>query len=406
MKLDVILNSSDRLVRIFGIFFITVTVSRIFSLEQFGEYSIVLTLKNILLVAVSFGVDGLLLRRFSKSTDQVAENLIRRVLTLKYIWACCLSLLTLLMLEADKTYVFLLLVSLSCFPLLTLESYFKARNQTKYVLLCSSITYISVALGVVWLNFSSAPADWYLYLIVIDPVVLALGLFLMYAASKKQACKNSTKDIPEYITQEFNSRTLLALSFSALAAVLLSRSDVLIVGYFYGGVEAAKITAISRLNALFFFPILAIQQVLLSASDRYDSDKLTSYISWLMLVYCSFITIFYVLIGNLILVTVYGDKFAGLNHYLVLYSLSNYFFMMPVVMAFWYYDYSLQYFVAMKNIVVVLIYLILASVSVVYFGMAGLIAAYIVSGFILFIIGDLFHPQAKNLKHLYFKVRG
>ena len=404
MKSDRIFNVSDSLVRVIGLFFITAIIARNFSIEEFGEYSITVTIKNILLVAVSFGSDGLLLRRFSKSKEETCNALIKKIINFKYLWASLLALLISLILEIHIAYVLILLISLTFFPLLTLENYFKAKSQTKHVFLCSSITYFLVTLGALYFHITGAPAYWFLFLMVIDPVVLALTLMTLYLVRQNKVLQTHNSILLKKINEEFSARTLTALTLSALATVILGRSDVLIVGYFEGNIEAAKISAISRLNALSFFPILAVQQILLSLKEK-DSDKLVSRFSWIIFFYCTLVSLFYLFFGDFILSIVYGEKYSSLNKYLFYYSLSNFFFMMPVVMAFWYYDKYLQNFVAMKNIFVVFMYIILASIAVVYSGLEGVITVYIFAGFFLFIIGDFFHPEARKLKHLFFKLR-
>ena len=96
-------------------------------------------------------------------------------------------------------------------------------------------------------------------------------------------------------------KSIFPVALSASCSILMTRLDVLLVQNFLSPEEASSIAAAGRLNALFIFPLLALQQVLISHISKlqYISfEKLVPIQLIGVLIYSFLIFLFYYLFGG------------------------------------------------------------------------------------------------------------
>lgn len=409
MKREFIYNLLDRLIKIISIFIITVYMARKLGISEFGEYASLIAIKNIMLVVVSLGFDSLLIKYFSENRPKARLALLRLFVKKKYLIVLISFPLILFFYSQSVVTINVLLLCLLLFPIFTLESYFKAISKTKFVLISSSMAYLVVFVTIVFFEAFSFDNSNLFYILLIDTFVMAVCLSFYFIRNKTETKLFLTHKHIE-LTSGYDAtswKPIFPVALSASCSILMTRLDVLLVQNFLSPEETSSIAAAGRLNALFIFPLLALQQVLISHISKlqYISFKKLVSIQLIgILIYSFFIFLFYYLFGALTMRLVFGDEFSGLGDLLYLYAFSNIFFSLPIVMAFWYYHFNLQSHVALKNLCGLLLYIGLALYLLPIHGIHGVIYSYIIAGIYISIIGDCFNVKSRKLTKTYLRV--
>ena len=248
------------------------------------------------------------------------------------------------------------------------------------------------------------------YILLIDTFVMAVCLSFYFIRDKIQSRLFLDFEYLELTSGHYKVswKSIFPVALSAICSILMTRLDVLLVQNFLSPEETSNIAAAGRFNALFIFPLLALQQVLISYISKLPHisfEKLVPIQLIGVLIYSFLIFLFYYLFGEKSTRLVFGDEFSELGDLLYLYAFSNFFFSLPIVMAFWYYHFNLQTHAALKNLCGLLLYIIFSLYLLPKYGTHGVIYSYIIAGVYISIIGDCFNVKARKLIKAYFKVK-
>ena len=192
----------ERLLRIIAGLFVGIYVARYLGPENFGVLSYVLAIASIVAGLVGLGMNSILVRELVNLPEKkrvvmgtafwmmMVASIVSYCFTVVLIWGVNEN-------DSIILYTTIILFSILFIPFWVFDYYFQSEVQAKFSSICRSSSLLVVSLVKVYLVLVEEELVWFVIASVIENVVLAASLFLIYTAKKKDLLFFFTFDVHE-----------------------------------------------------------------------------------------------------------------------------------------------------------------------------------------------------------------
>jgi O-antigen/teichoic acid export membrane protein len=317
----------DNLVKIAVSFTVTIYVIRYLGPADFGLLSFALSIVGILYPIATLGMDAILFRDIIKYKSN-ERTLIKTAYTARFFAALPLFLIasTVVYLYSENIVFVYMLMILSTGMIVdafsVYKEYFAANNQNKYIAISSSLSNIlSSGLKILFI-FTKLGVVWFALAFVFQKIFNVLSLKYFY--KKKTTLK--TGDYDKNIAKKMinDSWPLIFTSFSGL---LYMSTDQILIEYFLDfeqvGLYAA---AVKLIMFMYVIPSIISNIIYPKIIELHKKLSNSEFIKKLNLIYFSnllialSILLFFMLFGEWIILSLFGEEFRSSAEVLFIYS--------------------------------------------------------------------------------------
>ena len=394
----------EKIVRMLSAFLTFSLVAKYYDTEVFGIYAYHMAIFSILVVIVSFGTDQIIVFKTSNNKNFKLINIF-----LVRVSTSILSILVLLILSlfgiVHSEYVSFLCVSLLLQSVLILLPYYQARLL--YGKLSLFISFSVIMSG--WIKFliiKNSGVNILPTLIVMDSIFISLTVilfFLLTFKNEKHAYLPSLYDIKKLF------RDSAPLFFSAIAIVLYSRIDQLMINEFLGEKSVALYSSALKISELFTFilPIAVTLSVKFVASKGGDiKEAVYLKLFKLMNIYSILSITLIISFGDTALHLLFGHEFIKAYDVLIVNSVSLFFIVIGSISNVWLIENNLQKYKIIRITIGLFINVILNFYLIPIYGLYGAATSTLISQIFASFISNYFNKNTRVLFYMQIKSLG
>ena len=376
----------ERGLRILAQVFIGLWVARYLGLEQFGLYSYVLVFFAVLGRIVKLGLDGIVVR------DMVLyPNRIRHYLgtafwlkaAVAFLMVGIIAIVTVFIAKDKITSLYILVVSIGLVfqSSEVIDFYFQSQVAVRFISLCKTFQLFASSILKIYLIISHKALFWFVLVILLDQITLAILMFLSYFYKKKPMFFCSF-DIALAKGLLRDSWPLMLIS---LFIVIYMRIDQVMIRWILGDGELGVYSSAVRLSeASYFIPMIITTSLFpailnakkISQSLYYERlQNLYSLMIWAGIAIAILITF----LSDNIVVLAYGEQFQRASNVLRIHVWASIFVFLGMANSKWFISENLQRYQAVNMIVGAIINIFLNLVLIRRYGIIGAAIATLVS---------------------------
>tara|TARA_B110000114_G_scaffold185225_1_gene231381 strand:- start:2678 stop:3985 length:1308 start_codon:yes stop_codon:yes gene_type:complete len=396
---------AENIIRIVVGVTISIYVVRFLGPNDYGIYVYALSLTGILAPLATLGIDSILLRDviLNKEKEKV---LLHTAAVLKLFAGVSLSLVTItcVYLFSDDEHllhiIIILMAGISINSLNTYKEYMVSINKMKLIALAGIISIIISSFFRLGLIFSNAGVVWFAFAVFLAQITNVISLRHYYKKISGFQKKYFSKAVAQNLLND--SWPLIFTSFSGLLFVY---SDQIFIKYFFEyervGIYGAAVQLVlyfkvipSIISNMIYPKIIEINKN--NSSDDFENKMLEIY-GYKFIISVFFILMFYIF-GDLVIKTLYGEKFLESALILKMYSLSFVFmFFDPINNKLLMID-NLQKIMLFRNLIGLTFNLILNYFLIQIFGIIGAVYSTLISQVVI----TLSYLLDKRIKYIFF----
>ncbi len=268
---------AEKIFRIFINLFITVWLARYLGPEQFGTFNYAISFVALFSVLSTLGLDNLinkeLLAHPIESNSILGSSFVLRIIGA--ILLCILSISTISILRPEDTMMltFVVIISLTFFFNVfdIIKYWFQSHVQAKYSVIADGITlFISATIKII-LILNEAPLISFVWLILIEAIILGILLLIIYKRESNQISKwTFSKKKAKYLLQE-----AWPLILAGTLYILYTRVDQIMLGEMVGETSVGIYSAAIRISesCMFIPTIVATSFFLAILGQCYRSEQ-------------------------------------------------------------------------------------------------------------------------------------
>lgn len=322
---------SEKVVRFFLSFVVTLLIARYLFPAQFGIYSSFLAVIGMLAPITQMGLSGILIQRLVKAQNpQEQDSILQNACVLRFIGGVLLCFVVLLpaLLLVERVYDYrfeltLLFIANACSCFSVYESYFKAVRKDKVnALIQAGILLISGILKIASLYVFTEVATLLTVLLVITGIELVAIPVVTYRIWRRCNVGETIRRVTWAGISDLwtHCRWLL---LSGAAAVLYIKTDVVMVIWLMDDYAAGIYGAASRFTELWFFLAPLLMNVFLPKLQTLYQENNASFkrlIRWLsgcMSLFAFSIALLMVLLSDYLIDFALGEAFSASKQVLI-----------------------------------------------------------------------------------------
>tara|TARA_A100001015_G_C15009980_1_gene722558 strand:- start:740 stop:1993 length:1254 start_codon:yes stop_codon:yes gene_type:complete len=400
----------DRSIRIiFGIF-IGAWIARYLGPENYGILMYVIAYVALFATAGNLGLDGILLRKFSKNADS-SQRIINTTLVLRIIAGIILWIITslsILYFEGNSTIFYFvcllgLMIPFQSFDVF--EIWFQSQSENRKSVI-SRLTALLVCgmikIFLILMNFNIV----YFIIITAFETILTAFLFIVFYRKKHKF---------KFALDVNISKSLLNESWpfilSGVSILLYMRVDLLLIKYFLN-LEQVGIYSVGIILSQFwyFLPVIistVIAPKLAKAMKKDETyfNKLIRYYMLLFFLLGISIFIFTFMFGTILINLLYGEDYEAASKVLLIHSVTNIPVCMGVIAQLWIINQKKGVTYFKKTIMGLIVSIIANIILIPKYGIIGASYSAVLAQFVSAFFSNYFFVKPLFFLQLGFKIR-
>lgn len=320
------------------VFIINIYIARTLSVEEFGEYSLIISVSNILVVYFIFGLDITVLRLvtlYKKANKNKVKGLYIFALTAITINFMIFGLLIYEYLKENIKYELVALVHMIIFSYIlamiaVTAAFIQALNQKHIVISQANQLARSAILGLVliYFLFINQIEISISNLMVLNNISALFTLLIFTSILIRDVSWGGIVNISSQINLKWIKESFLIFIIS-VQGVVITQLPILGIGYIQGSVSAAFFAVSMKITGLIVFGISAINAVIAPQIAKAYQDKkiheLESIIKRASTIsfYYSIVTLVIILIGGEYLLGMFGKDYIDTKNIMIVLALGH-----------------------------------------------------------------------------------
>lgn len=376
---------SEQIAKIFGGIFVGTLIARYLGPNDFGILNYSLAIVAICSSFSKLGLDSIVVRELVH-TPELSDKILSTSFWLKAV-AGLIAFLALLIVfvfhgfAGSEKFTIILAAGLILQSFDVVDFYCQANVLAKYVSIVKIIQLaISILLKLICLHLGK-DLVWFVYLLLLDQLILAISLFLVF---KKISKKDFFRPMDFSLGKKLLKESYF-LIFSSLMVMLYLRVDQIIIKKLLGDEKLGIFSAAVRLSEFWYIiPTIittsltpAILNAKLTCKDLYYKriQALIDLLTWLSIVVAIITTIG----APLIIKLLYGAQFSSSADVLIIHIWTGVFASMGVSSAIWYLNEGYQKMAFYRTLMGAFINIIINFPLIMKFGVIGSAYASLIS---------------------------
>ncbi|CAM3517180.1 flippase [Pontibacter korlensis] len=348
---------AEQMLRMAAGFFVGLWVARYLGPNHFGIYSYVIAFTSIFAGLAKIGMDEILVRELVNNSEK-EDVYLGTAFWLKMFGALVtlviVAFITFATSSETLTNFFILIVTggiiFQSFEVL--DFYFRSRVQNKYVSISKLSQLFVSSLLKIYFVLMEAELFWFVLIMLIDQIALALSLYVAFWNKKKQKIKAASMFLRHF--DSTIARRLLQDSWpiilSSLAIMIYMRIDQVMLKNMVGTHEVGLYSAGVRLSEIWYFIPTIICSSLFPAiinAKKVDESlyqmrlqRLYTILTWIALA----IAIPMTFLSDWVVILLYGNDYAQAGNVLMIYVWAGVFVFQGTARGYWLVSENLQRF--------------------------------------------------------------
>jgi len=388
-------------------FIFMVWLARYFKPAQFGQYNFVIAYIAIFSAFASFGLESVIVREISKDSkraDEVIENSIILLLIVG-VFALIFANIGIAIISPEnnttRLFVFILSFSLLLSPSITIESWFKSQIQAKYIVIVKIPVKLFGFLVKVLLFVLDAPLTAFIYVIVVEAVLVVFGIYKIYERHRYR---------PKWLSVSWSKVKYLIregwpLLVSYLSYFVYVRTDQIMLGTMQNDYVVGLYSASYRLYEFPLLLILAITgslypylTILYSENKRVFFEKVAT-ITSVFTAFSYIIVVVTYFIGEICMELIFGQEYKSAGQILTIHIIGIIFMYNAALRSSYLTIASLQKVIMLTSVSAAFINIILNYYLIPHYGAKGAAFATVLTQFLSLL---LFNVLFKSSRHLFY----
>ncbi len=370
--------------------FIGAYVARYLGAINYGLIQYSVSFVSIGAVFADLGLDQIVIRELVNNNHEQKQSynsLLGTVFILKLIssFIVFVSITVIIIFWCNDSYLralILIVASSMVFKsLYTIKFFFQAKVLSKSVVIVQTIAFLIISCLKIILVIYKASVLYFAILIMLDSIIIAIGLLLIYGWQNKSVFNwhfdyRKAKELLKYSW---------LLMFSGLAGIIYLRIDQIMIKQVLGLEAVGKYAVAVRISEIWYFIPMIITNSFFPAiiKARQITDKL--YYERLQNLYCFMfylamcITIFIYFFANKIVIMLFGFQYYAAIPVLKIHALSIVFVFLGCISTKWLIADNLQNYILVRSIIGAILNILLNIYLIPKFGIKGAAVATVIS---------------------------
>lgn len=328
---------AEKVIRIFVVLFVGVCVARYLEPDRFGLLSYAHSFVGLFASLSSMGLDGILVRELVKTPKKQYE-LMGTVFILKIIGASLVFGIIAIAVKftnndgLTNTLVFIIATGIFFQSFNVIDLYFQSLVQSKYSVLILFFQSLISSVFKLMFIIIAAPLIWFAVVSLIDSVVFASGLLVMYLYRRQKIGKwNPNKKIGKDLLSDS-----WPLIFSGFVIAIYMKIDQVMIKEILDAEAVGNYAVAVRLSeACYFIPIVICNSIfpaIINAKQKSESiyhkrlQQLYILMTWIAISIALPISLF----SNVIINFLFGEKYIQASQVLAIHMWSGVFVFLGV----------------------------------------------------------------------------
>jgi len=334
---------AEKILRMVIGLFVGIWVARYLGPEQFGLFSYAQSFVGLFVVVANLSMEGILVKDLTNFKENYnlylgsafVLRIIIAIITIFILW------LSLLFTSSDSftKYIILIISSSMIFQSFNIiDMYFQSIVMSKYVVFANFIVLLLSTIIKVILILKEAPLIAFVWVIVFDNIVLALG-FIYFYSNKNGSLLNWSYDIKVMKDLLKKCLPLLPTAFVILAYM---KVDQIMLGELLNKESVGYYAAALKLiEPLYIVPLVLINSFYPKLIETKSSNEKLYYsrignLMLLVYIFSLLVVCLYCLFSNEIITLLYGDLYAVSSNILAVSSFVLIFISMRFIIGRWF----------------------------------------------------------------------
>jgi O-antigen/teichoic acid export membrane protein len=378
-------------------------VARYLGPTSFGIFSFSLAVAAIFTSITKFGMDEILIRDLLLKSDKYLLYL-GTAFWIRVIGSTVLLLILIIGLTISSndylTNIYILIIaSASIFQSFEIiDFYFQSQTKSKITSICRLAQLLISSVVKIYLMKINADLIWFVLVVVLDQITLAIALLLAYS---KQKIQNFFYKFNLSIARSLLKDGLPQI-ISGIAIITYIRIDQILINYYLGAQETGIYSAAVRLSEVWYvIPVLLTQSLfpsLINSKKNQDiyNFKLSCLYTFLVIV-TGLLAVTISINGEWIVVNIYGKVFEEAASVLIIHIWGGVFVALGVVGGKVLINENMQYLLISRAIFGVIINIVLSIILIPKYGIIGAAGATLIAIIFSSYLMDFFNKKTKYI---------
>jgi O-antigen/teichoic acid export membrane protein len=396
----------EQILRMITGLLVGIWVARYLGPDQFGVFSYAIAFVAIFSSVAKLGLDSIVVRDLVNNPES-RDDYLGTAFWLKIVGA--VVALTIIAFATEFTsndrtinlYIFIIASGIIFQSFEVVDFYFQSKVLSKFVSICKITQLLFSSLLKVYLVITGADLLWFVIVSLVDQVLLALTLFIVYRYQKLGNFYNHF----DVATAKRQLKDSWPMIFSSLVVMIYMRIDQIMIKEMMGEKEVGLYSAAVRLSEAWYFIPMVITNSLFPAivNAKQISEKL--YYARLQRLY-TFMVWFAIAVAlpmtflsDWLVILLYGEAYRLAGQVLMIQAWAGIFVFLGVASGAWLTSENLQHLAFYRTFSGVVVNVLLNIILIPSYGLTGAAIATVISYMIAGFLFDFFH---KNTKAIFF----
>lgn len=391
----------EKIFRMIIAMIIGILVARYLGPEQFGLLNYVISFVGLFGIIATLGINNIVVKKLVVNPAE-KNVLLGTAFIIRVIGSILLMIVLTLFIQFtsnDSTtnmYIYILAFSTVILSFNVIDLYFQSEIKSKLVAISNLIALVITSLIKIVLIIYQAPLFYFVIMILVDSLLLALSLIYFYY-------KDNNK-IKEWYFDKDKAKILLKEGFplvlAAFAMSIYLKIDQVMIKELLGNTAVGYYAAAVRLSeALYFIPIaisISLFPSIIKTKENSDIYKkriqaLFSFLIWLAII----IAIPMTFLSNYIINILYGEAYQEAGNVLMIHIWAAVFVFLGEASSRWFINENLQKLLFYRTIFGAILNIILNYYLIQMYGIYGAAIATIISQVFSVYLFNLFGKQTQ-----------
>jgi O-antigen/teichoic acid export membrane protein len=277
---------SERVLRIFVTFFVVIYVARYLGPEHFGLLSYALSFTALFSAVATLGLDQIVVRNLVQDSE-MKKNILGTALFLKITGSLFLIFLIYIAMQltAGDNYTKILIMILALGMLFqsfnVIDFYFESQVIAKFSSYAKAGAMFGSSMLKIWLVYIKAPLLWFAWAFVLEHVLLAIFLVILYNDKKLEICR---WQFEKKLAFKFLHDSW-PLILSGFAIMVYMRIDQVMIKAILDSKSVGNYAVAAKISEAFYFIPLVICSSLFPAIIKSRQENKRFYLAGLQRLY-------------------------------------------------------------------------------------------------------------------------
>jgi O-antigen/teichoic acid export membrane protein len=395
---------AERVVRIFVSLFVGIYVARYLGPERFGLLSYALSFISLFSAVAALGLDQIVIRKLVNN-EEMKKNILGTAFLLKIAGALFLLVIIYIVVQLSagdtRTRILIMILALSIFfqSFNIIDSYFVSQVVAKFSSCAKFGAIFGSSMMKVWLIWIQAPLLWFAWAFVLENVLQAIFLLILYKVKKTGIYRWRFK---KKLAFDFLHDSW-PLIISSLAIMVYLRIDQIMIKAFLDSKSVGNYSVAVKVSEAFHFIPLVINSSLFPAIIKLKQENNRLYLSrlqqlydlmtWLGISVAVSISIF----ADYLISFLFGEQFLSAAGILKINIWACVFVFLGNACAKWFIAENLQKYFLYRTLSGAILNVVLNLAFIPKFGITGAAFTTVISYFMAFYLSmAFFKPSRKN----------